>query len=69
MAIYLRLKHTIYSQDVIFKPLGIKGSFYLTPDLEEKLLPLSVRTSEGILEPWTGQSYVTLIERDPTKSL
>jgi CubicO group peptidase (beta-lactamase class C family) len=58
-----------YFQDVIFKPLGIKGSFYLTADLERKLLPLSVRTSEGALEPWTGQSYVTLMERDPTKSM
>ncbi|KAF5325553.1 hypothetical protein D9619_009687 [Psilocybe cf. subviscida] len=56
-----------YFQDVIFTPLGIKGSFYLTPYLEEKLLPLSVRTPEGLLEPWTDQPYVGLMERDPAK--
>ncbi|KAF9483309.1 beta-lactamase/transpeptidase-like protein [Pholiota conissans] len=40
-----------YFQENIFKPLGIKGSFYLTQDLKERMLTLTRRTEEGKFEP------------------
>ena len=55
------------SQEHIFKPLGIKGSFYLTPELEKNILTLTYGRN-GVLEPWNYQPETTVIERDPTKS-
>ncbi|KIM38847.1 hypothetical protein M413DRAFT_19920 [Hebeloma cylindrosporum] len=55
-----------YFQDHIFKPLGMKGSFYLTPELEENMLSLTYRRN-GVLEAWNYQPETTVIERDPTK--
>ncbi|KAJ7168539.1 beta-lactamase [Mycena filopes] len=44
-----------YFQDHIFKPLGIRSmSFYLTSELRERLLPLSYRNKNGVLESWKG---------------
>ncbi|KAF7346174.1 Acyltransferase mlcH [Mycena sanguinolenta] len=55
------------SKDHIFSPLNITSpSFYLTADLKERLLPLSVRNSENKLEKWTNQ--VEIINRDPEKT-
>ncbi|KAJ7134446.1 beta-lactamase/transpeptidase-like protein [Mycena epipterygia] len=43
-----------YFQEHIFVPLGIKSaSFYLTPSLKERLLPLS-RNNNGTIEKWNG---------------
>ncbi|KAF7354274.1 hypothetical protein MVEN_01115500 [Mycena venus] len=50
-----------YFQDHIFSPLGItSASFYLTPSLKDRLLPLSYRTKSGVIEPWKGQPVVDL---------
>ncbi|KAF7354275.1 hypothetical protein MVEN_01115600 [Mycena venus] len=50
-----------YFQDHIFSPLGItSASFYLTPSLKDRLLPLSYRTKSGDIEPWKGQPVVDL---------
>ncbi|KAF8208802.1 beta-lactamase/transpeptidase-like protein [Mycena galopus ATCC 62051] len=55
------------NKDHIFSPLGITSpSFYLTADLEERLLPLSVRNSQNELEKWINQ--VEIINRDPEKT-
>ncbi|KAH9474867.1 Acyltransferase calJ [Psilocybe cubensis] len=53
-----------YFQQNIFKPLGMKASFYLTPDIKSKLVDLSYRRGDT-LEPWSGQTK--LIEQDPSK--
>ncbi|KAF7357690.1 hypothetical protein MVEN_00814700 [Mycena venus] len=54
-----------YFQDHIFEPLGItSASFYLTPLLKDRLLPLSFRTKSGDIERWKGPS---VIEQDPTR--
>ncbi|PPQ86188.1 hypothetical protein CVT25_006931 [Psilocybe cyanescens] len=55
-----------YFQENIFKPLDIKASFYLTPDIKEKLVDLSYRRN-GNLEASAKQAEQVLIERDPTK--
>ncbi|KAJ6508938.1 beta-lactamase/transpeptidase-like protein [Mycena sanguinolenta] len=56
-----------YFKDHIFSPLNITSpSFYLTADLKERLLPLSVRNSENKLEKWTNQAEI--INRDPEKT-
>ncbi|KAJ7288458.1 beta-lactamase/transpeptidase-like protein [Mycena rebaudengoi] len=56
-----------YFKDHIFSPLGItSASFYLTPALKQKLLPLSYRNSERKLERWDGQ--MPLIDQDPEKT-
>jgi hypothetical protein len=47
----------------------MKASFYLTPDLKEKLLGLSLRTEDGQLHVWNNQPGTGLIERDPSKSI
>ncbi|KAJ7695988.1 beta-lactamase/transpeptidase-like protein [Mycena rosella] len=53
-----------YFKDHIFSPLGItSASFYLTPDLKERLLPLSVRDSEGKLAMWNNEPKI--IDQDP----
>lgn len=54
-----------YSQENIFKPLGLKMSFYLTPELQQHLLPLVHRTGDGKLEAWANQAKV--IEREVAK--
>ncbi|KAJ7146165.1 beta-lactamase/transpeptidase-like protein [Mycena epipterygia] len=52
-----------YFQEYIFTPLGIKfASFYLTPPLKERLLPLSYRNRNGTIERWKGPS---VIDYDP----
>ncbi|KAJ7500942.1 beta-lactamase/transpeptidase-like protein [Mycena galericulata] len=52
-----------YFQEYIFAPLGIKSaSFYLTPTLKERLLPLSYRTKSGQIERWNAPS---VIDHDP----
>jgi len=52
-----------YFQDNIFGPLGIKGSFYLTPDLKENFLTLSRRTPDGFI----FETEAKIIEKDYTK--
>ncbi|KAJ7720824.1 beta-lactamase/transpeptidase-like protein [Mycena metata] len=50
-------------QDHIFAPLGItSASFYLTPPLKERLLPLSYRPKSGVIESWKGPP---VIDQDP----
>ncbi|KAF8964809.1 beta-lactamase/transpeptidase-like protein [Flammula alnicola] len=56
----------VYLQENVFQPLGMKASFYLTPDLKEKLLPLAFRKG-GKLEPWVDQPGTRIIETDPAK--
>ncbi|KAJ6492576.1 beta-lactamase [Mycena vitilis] len=52
-----------YFQDHIFAPLGItSASFYLTPELKDRLLPLAFRTKSGVIENWKGPSP---IDHDP----
>ncbi|KAJ7696087.1 beta-lactamase/transpeptidase-like protein [Mycena rosella] len=52
-----------YFQEYIFAPLGIKSaSFYLTPALKERLLPLSSRNADGTIETLGQHSY---IDQDP----
>ncbi|KAJ6578097.1 beta-lactamase [Mycena capillaripes] len=52
-----------YFQDHIFAPLGItSASFYLTPALKDRLLPLSYRTKSGVIERWKRPS---VIDQDP----
>ncbi|KAJ6507849.1 beta-lactamase/transpeptidase-like protein [Mycena vitilis] len=54
-----------YFQDHIFAPLGItSASFYLTPRLKDRLLPLSYRTKGGTLERWKGEPVT---EQDPAQ--
>ncbi|KAF8152902.1 beta-lactamase/transpeptidase-like protein [Crassisporium funariophilum] len=53
-----------YCKENIFKPLGMTSSFYLTPELESKLVGLTFRR-DGKLEPWAD--HTKLIERDPSK--
>ncbi|KAJ6631569.1 beta-lactamase/transpeptidase-like protein [Mycena sp. CBHHK59/15] len=56
-----------YFKDHIFTPLGItSASFYLTPALKERLLPLSFRNSEGTLERWNNQ--LTIMPQDPEQT-
>ncbi|KAF8147909.1 beta-lactamase/transpeptidase-like protein [Mycena galopus ATCC 62051] len=50
-----------YFQDHIFGPLGItSASFYLTPTLKDRLLPLSYRTKSGVIERWNDRPVVDL---------
>ncbi|KJA17770.1 hypothetical protein HYPSUDRAFT_45930 [Hypholoma sublateritium FD-334 SS-4] len=53
----------IYFQDNIFGPLGVKGSFYLTPDLKGNFLTLSRRTSDG----FKLETDAKIMEQDYTK--
>ncbi|KAF7375628.1 hypothetical protein MSAN_00451900 [Mycena sanguinolenta] len=53
-----------YFQDHIFAPLGItSASFYLTPSLKDRLLPLSYRNKTGIIERWKRPP---VIDRNPS---
>ncbi|KAJ7459752.1 beta-lactamase/transpeptidase-like protein [Mycena latifolia] len=52
-----------YFQEYIFAPLGIKSaSFYLTPPLKERLLPLASRNADGVIEPLIENTF---IDQDP----
>ncbi|KAF7335429.1 hypothetical protein MVEN_02195900 [Mycena venus] len=52
-----------YFQDHIFTPLGItSASFYLTPQLKDRLLPLSYRNKSGVVERW---KRAPVIDQDP----
>ncbi|KAJ7459735.1 beta-lactamase [Mycena latifolia] len=56
-----------YFKDHIFGPLGITSpSFYLTPDLKERMLSLCVRDSQGKLARWDNR--YKLIDQDPEKT-
>jgi len=54
----------IFSKENIFDPLGIKLSFYSTPDLLEKLVALTIRR-EGKVELFDPN--IRVAERDPEK--
>jgi len=43
----------------------MKASFFLTPDLRERVVNLTYRDENGNLHPWANQ--VEIIEQDPTK--
>jgi len=43
----------------------MKTSYYLTPDLRQKLVGLNFRDAEGKLNLWNGQ--LKIIEQDPSK--
>ena len=58
---------TINSKEHIFDPLGMKTSFFLTPDLKEKVVDLAYRDANGTLHPWDNQ--IEIIEQDPTKGV
>ena len=58
---------TINSKEHIFDPLGMKTSFFLTPDLKEKVVDLAYRDANGTLHPWDNQ--IEIIEQDPTKGM
>ena len=53
------------SKEHIFDPLGMKASFFLTPELKERAVNLAYRDANGILHPWADQ--VEIIEQDPSK--
>jgi CubicO group peptidase (beta-lactamase class C family) len=57
----------INSKEHIFDPLGMKTSFFLTPDLRERAVDLAYRDAKGILHPWANQ--LEIIEQDPTKGI
>jgi len=54
-----------FCKEHIFDPLGMKASFYLTPDLKERAVNLAYRDENRNLHPWANQ--VEIIEQDPTK--
>jgi hypothetical protein len=43
----------------------MESSFYLTPELKQRLVNLTFRDSDGGLSPWANQ--VNIIEQDPSK--
>ncbi|KAF8963535.1 beta-lactamase/transpeptidase-like protein [Flammula alnicola] len=53
-----------YLKENVFGPLGMKSSFYLTPELKAKCVDLTFRRN-GKLEPWAGQTKIN--EQDPSK--
>ena len=57
----------IFSKEYIFDPLGMKTSFFLTPDLKERAVNLAYRDAEGTLHPWANQ--LEIIEQDHTKGM
>ena len=57
----------INSKEHIFDPLGMKPSFFLTPDLREKAVNLAYRDAKGNLHPWANQ--LEILEQDPTKGM
>ncbi|KAJ3515361.1 hypothetical protein NLJ89_g1810 [Agrocybe chaxingu] len=57
-----------YCKENIFVPLGMAASFYLTPELKERLVPLAYSDRQtGKFAPWADQ--LRLIERDPSKGI
>jgi len=54
-----------FCKEHIFDPLGMKTSFFLTPDLKERAVDLAYRDANGTLHPWDNQ--IEIIEQDPTK--
>ena len=56
---------SLISKENIFGPLGMKTSYYLTPDLHQKLVGLSFRDAEGKYNVWNDQ--LKIIEQDPSK--
>jgi len=51
----------------IFDPLGMKTSFFLTPDLRERAVNLAYRDENGTLHPWANQLESIEQPKDPTK--
>lgn len=45
----------------------MKSSFFLTPDLRERVVNLAYRDEKGTLHPWASQ--LEIIEQDPTKGM
>ena len=57
-----------YSKTRIFKPLGLNSfSFYLTPELKERHVPLAIRTPEGENVLYNGQ--FPIMELDYNKGM
>ncbi|EDR10572.1 uncharacterized protein LACBIDRAFT_317165 [Laccaria bicolor S238N-H82] len=54
-----------YCQMHIFKPLGIRATFYLTPDYKARSVAFSFREPSGEFVSWASQ--VPVIEQDPKK--
>jgi len=54
-----------FCKEHIFDPLGMKTSFFLTPDFKERAVDLAYRDANGTLHPWDNQ--VEIIEQDPSK--
>jgi len=54
-----------FCKENFFDPLGMKTSFFLTPDLKERAVNLAYRDEKGVLHPWDNQ--LEIIEQDPTK--
>ncbi|KDR77245.1 hypothetical protein GALMADRAFT_246541 [Galerina marginata CBS 339.88] len=54
-----------FCKEHIFNPLGMETSFYLTPELRQRLVNLSFREKDGTLRSWANQ--VEIIEQDPAK--
>lgn len=53
------------SQENIFRPLGVKMSFYLNPEFRKNLLQMTYSDPEGKILPWSNRTE--LIEQDPEK--
>ena len=64
MPVMIDRKH---SKEHFFDPLGMKTSFFLTPDLKEKAVNLTYRDADGTLHPWANQ--LEIMEQDHTKGL
>ena len=64
MPVMIDRKH---SKEHFFDPLGMKTSFFLTPDLKEKAVNLTYRDAKGNMHPWGNQ--LEIIEQDHTKGL
>ncbi|RXW19284.1 hypothetical protein EST38_g6573 [Candolleomyces aberdarensis] len=56
-----------YFQENIFKPLGVKMSFYLDPEFRKNLLQMTYSDPDGKILPWSNRT--TLIEQDPEKGI
>ena len=57
----------IISKEHIFGPLAMKSSFFLTPDLKERVVNLAYLDENGTLHPWDNQ--LEIIEQDHTKGM
>jgi len=54
-----------FCKENFFDPLGMKTSFFLTPDLKERAVNLAYRDAKGTMHPWADQ--LDIIEQDYTK--